>query len=164
MWESSAASQGFLATQIRLRRDQAQAKRLRVRAWAAPTPAQAVSRSEFRSTAAVLDCGEAHVMRPYDVQNLADRLVVTVRNGNTPLTLTLGADGALAGSGSVDVAGRLVTGVNGQDVTFAPHQERCAVGRLTYAGSIVFAAHTETTCGSNRFEQALRCCSAGGKG
>jgi hypothetical protein len=86
---------------------------------------------EFRSTAAVLDCGNAHVMRPYGVQNLADRVVITVRNGNVPLTLTLGADGALAGSGSVDVAGRLVTGLNGSDVTFAPHQERCTLGTLT---------------------------------
>lgn len=86
---------------------------------------------EFRPTAAVLDCGNAHVMRPYGVQNLADRVVITVRNGNVPLTLTLGADGALAGSGSVDVAGRLVTGLNGSDVTFAPHQERCNLGTLT---------------------------------
>ena len=86
---------------------------------------------EFRPTAAVLDCGNAHVMRPYGVQNLADRVVITVRNGNVPLTLTVGADGALAGSGSVDVAGRLVTGLNGSDVTFAPHQERCTLGTLT---------------------------------
>jgi hypothetical protein len=85
---------------------------------------------EFRSTAAVLDCGQAHVMRPYDVQNLADRLVVTVRNGSVPLTLTLGTDGSLAGSGTVDVAGRLVTGMSGDNVTFAPHTEKCAVGTL----------------------------------
>ena len=86
---------------------------------------------EFQPTAVVLDCGNAHVKRPYDVQNLADRLVVTVRNGNVPMALTLGADGALAGAGSVDVVGRLVTGLNGSDVTFAPHQERCAIGTLT---------------------------------
>ena len=86
---------------------------------------------EFQSTAVVLDCGNAHVKRPYDVQNLADRLVVTVRNGNVPMTLTLGPDGALAGAGSADVAGRLVTGINGSDVTFVPHQERCAIGTLT---------------------------------
>ena len=70
-------------------------------------------------------------MRPYGVQTLADRVVITVRNGNVPLTLTLGADGALAGSGSVDVAGRLVTDVKDSKVTFAPHQERCALGTLT---------------------------------
>jgi hypothetical protein len=86
---------------------------------------------EFQPTAAILDCGNAHVKKPYDVQNLADRVVVTVRNGNVPLALALGADGTLAGSGTVDVAGRLVTGLNGSDVTFAPHQERCTVGTLT---------------------------------
>ena len=86
---------------------------------------------EFQPTAAILDCGNAHVKKPYDVQNLADRVVITVRNGNVPLTLTLGADGALTGSGMVDVAGRLVTGLNGSDVTFAPHQERCSLGTLT---------------------------------
>ena len=86
---------------------------------------------EFQSTAVVLDCGNAHVKRPYGVQNLADRVVITVRNGNVPLALTLGADGTLAGSGMVDVAGRLVTGMNGSNVTFTPHQERCTLGTLT---------------------------------
>jgi hypothetical protein len=86
---------------------------------------------EFRATAAILDCGNAHVKRPYDVQNLADRVIVTVRNGNAPMTLTLGQDGSLSGSGTVDVAGRLVTGMNDSNVTFTPHQERCTVGTLT---------------------------------
>jgi hypothetical protein len=86
---------------------------------------------EFRATAAILDCGNAHVKKPYDVQNLADRVVVTVRNGNVPLALTLGQDGSLSGSGTVDVAGRLVAGMNDSNVTFAPHQERCPVGTLT---------------------------------
>ena len=86
---------------------------------------------EFRATAAILDCGNAHVKKPYDVQNLADRVVVSVRNGNAPMTLTLGQDGSLSGSGTVDVAGRLVTGLKDSNVTFAPHQERCTVGTLT---------------------------------
>jgi len=86
---------------------------------------------EFRATAAVLDCGKAHVKKPYDVQNLADRVVVTVRNDNAPVTLTLRPDGTLAGSGSVDVLGRLATGITDSGVTFAPHQERCALGTLT---------------------------------
>ena len=86
---------------------------------------------EFKATAAILDCGQAHVMRPYDVQNLVDRLVVTVRNENTPLTLTLRPDGSLTGSGSVDVNGRLVTGVDDNTgVTFRPHSERCTVSTL----------------------------------
>jgi hypothetical protein len=86
---------------------------------------------EFRATSAILDCGQAHVMTPYDVQNAVDRLVVTVRHGNVPMTLTMQPDGTLVGSGSIDVAGRLFTGMNDSNVTFAPHQERCAVGTLS---------------------------------
>jgi hypothetical protein len=44
---------------------------------------------EFRSTAAILDCGQAHVMTPYDVQNTVDRLVVTVGNGKVPVALAV---------------------------------------------------------------------------
>src|SRR5678816_3356801 len=76
---------------------------------------------EFRSTSAVLDCGAAHVMRPYEVQNAVDRVVIIVRNGGVPLNLTLRPDGELVGSGTVDVAGRLVTGTTDSAVTFAPH-------------------------------------------
>lgn len=62
-------------------------------------------RLEFHPTAAVLDCGEAHVLKPYAVENTADRIIVTIRNGSAPLTLTLQPDGTLTGSGAVDVAG-----------------------------------------------------------
>jgi hypothetical protein len=86
---------------------------------------------EFRATAAIIDCGKAHVKKPYDVQNLADRVVVTVRNDNAPVTLTLQSDRTLAGSGSVDVLGRLATGVTDSGVTFVPHRERCALTTLT---------------------------------
>lgn len=86
---------------------------------------------EFRAAAAILDCGDAHVKKPYDVQNLADRVVVTVRNDNAPVTLTLRPDGTLAGAGTVDVTGRLVTGMTDAGVaTFAPHQERCTLSTL----------------------------------
>ena len=86
---------------------------------------------EFQTTSVVMDCGEAHVMRPYDVQNLADRVVVTVRNANVPLTLTLRPDGILAGSGTVEVAGRILTGVPDSGPTFSPITKSCAVGTLT---------------------------------
>jgi len=85
---------------------------------------------EFHATAAVLDCGEAHVMRSYSVENLADRVVVTVRNGSVPLTLMLQPNGTLSGSGIVEVAGRLVTGTNGTGATFTPRTTRCEVGVL----------------------------------
>jgi len=79
----------------------------------------------------VLDCGEAHVMRPYSVENLPDRLVVTVRNGSVPLTLTVQPNGTLSGSGTVEVAGRLVTGMTDAGAAiFTPRTIRCEVGVL----------------------------------
>jgi hypothetical protein len=85
---------------------------------------------EFKSTAAILDCGEAHVMRPYSVENSSNGLVVTIRNGNAPFALTLGANGGLTGSGTVEVAGRVVTAIEATGATFAPRTARCAVGEL----------------------------------
>jgi hypothetical protein len=85
---------------------------------------------EFKPTAVILDCGEAHVMRPYAVDNTANGLVVTIRNGTVPVPLTLGANGVLSGSGSVDVTGRVVTGTNATGVTFEPRTAKCSVGDL----------------------------------
>jgi hypothetical protein len=88
---------------------------------------------EFHPTAALLDCGEAHVLRPYAVTNSADRLTVTVKNGASPFTLTLQPDGTLAGSGATEVAGRVVTGTNASGATFAPRTARCGVDVLAPA-------------------------------
>ena len=57
--------------------------------------------------------------------------ILTLLDQHRIMTLaTLRPDGALEGSGTVDVAGRLVTGVTDSGVTFAPHTERCAVSTL----------------------------------
>ena len=85
---------------------------------------------EFKPTAVLLDCGDAHVLRPYAVDNRANGLLVTIRNENVPVTLTLDANGVLTGSGTVDVTGRVVTGTNASGVTYAPRTARCAVGDL----------------------------------
>jgi hypothetical protein len=45
--------------------------------------------------------------------------------------LTLQPEGTLAGAGKADVAGRLVTGMAGDSVTFQPTRASCAVGKLT---------------------------------
>jgi hypothetical protein len=87
-------------------------------------------RLEFRPTAAVIDCGEAHVLKPYTVENTAERIIVTVNNDATPITLALQPDGTLAGSGAVDVAGRVVTGTDANGVVYAPSNARCVVGSL----------------------------------
>ena len=79
----------------------------------------------------VLGCGDADAMRACTVENLADRVVVTVRNGSVPFALTLRPDGALSGSGTVEVAGRVVTGVPDIGPTFAPRTARCGLSTLT---------------------------------
>jgi hypothetical protein len=88
---------------------------------------------EFHPTAALLDCGEAHVLRPYTVANTADRLTVTVKNGTSPFTLTLQPDGTLTGAGTVEVAGRVVTGTGANGATFAPRTARCGIDSLSPA-------------------------------
>jgi len=84
----------------------------------------------FEIDDAILDCGEAHVARPYAVQARSDQILVSINNGAAPLFLRLQPDGSLAGEGTVDVAGRVVTGITNAGVTFAPKDARCAVGIL----------------------------------
>jgi hypothetical protein len=86
---------------------------------------------EFQPTQAILDCGEAHAIQPYATKNLADRFVVTIQNGNAPISLTLRPDGALTGSGTVEVAGRVVTGTNATGATYAARTVRCTVTVLS---------------------------------
>jgi hypothetical protein len=86
---------------------------------------------EFEPTQATLDCGDAHTTQPYSVKNSAERLQITIQNGTTPVALTLRPDGALAGSGTVQVSGRVVTGTNDTGATFTPRTTQCTVGVLT---------------------------------
>jgi hypothetical protein len=62
------------------------------------------------------------------VENTPDALLVRIQNSGGPFTLALQPDNSLRGAGSTTVNGRLVTGMNGDDVAFAPHSETCEVG------------------------------------
>lgn len=84
---------------------------------------------EFRPEGVILDCGEAHVIKKYTVENRAGQILVTVRN-DAPFTLALQPNGALTGSGSVDVAGRVVTGSTPDGIGFGARNMRCAIGTL----------------------------------
>jgi hypothetical protein len=88
-------------------------------------------RLEFHPTAVVIDCGDAHVLRPYAVDNLPDRIRVTLRNADAPAALNVQGNGTLVGTGTIDVAGRVVTNVTDSGPVFAPKSARCAVGSLT---------------------------------
>jgi hypothetical protein len=85
---------------------------------------------EFGADAVILDCGAAHVKDSYTVENGSNQILITVKNGTSPVTMALQANGTLAGSGNIDVAGREVTGANDNAVTFAQRNARCGVGTL----------------------------------
>ena len=57
-------------------------------------------------------------------------LLIHVQNSGGPFTLALQPDNSLSGSGSTIINGRLITGMNGDNVTFAPHAETCDVSRF----------------------------------
>ena len=83
---------------------------------------------DFSGNSLVLDCGQAHVRQPYTVENTSNALLIHVQNSAAPFTLAVQPDNSLRGTGSTTVNGRLVTGMNGENVTFAPHSETCDVG------------------------------------
>jgi hypothetical protein len=82
---------------------------------------------DFNGNSLVLDCGQAHVRQSYSVENTANALLIHVKNSAGPFTLALHPDSSLRGTGSTTVNGRLVTGMKGDNVTFAPHSETCDV-------------------------------------
>ena len=85
---------------------------------------------DFSAASVTLDCGQAHVRQPYTVENAPNQLLIHVENAGGPFTLALEPDNSLRGSGSTAVNGRLVTGMNGDNVAFAPHSEHCDVATL----------------------------------
>jgi hypothetical protein len=83
---------------------------------------------DFSSNSLVVDCGQAHVRAPYTVENTPNTFLIHVQNSGGPFTLALQPDNSLRGAGTTSINGRLVTGMNGDDVAFAPHSETCEVG------------------------------------
>ena len=88
-------------------------------------------KAEFRDDSVTLECGEAHTADAYSVLYDANRLDVRIQNGSVPVALALQANGVLAGSGTVDVAGRrIVATSSGDPHNFVPINARCALGNL----------------------------------
>jgi hypothetical protein len=83
---------------------------------------------DFSGNSLVIDCGQAHVRQSYTVENTPNTFVIHVQNSGGPFTLALQPDDSLRGAGSTSVNARLVTGMIGDDVAFAPHSEICEVG------------------------------------
>lgn len=86
---------------------------------------------DFAGDAVTIDCGQAHVKSPYTVENAPSSLIVHVQNPGGPFDLIVSSDNALRGPGSTTVNGKLVSGMNGTDITFTPHSETCQVGSYT---------------------------------
>jgi hypothetical protein len=85
---------------------------------------------DFGGDAVTLDCAQAHVKQPYTVENSPTQLLVHVHNSGGPFTLAVAADDTLRGSGSTVINGRLVSGMQGDSVTFTPTSSTCEIGSL----------------------------------
>ncbi len=90
---------------------------------------------EFADDAVTLDCGAAHAMQPYTVENAPNQIVVNIKNGSSPFTLALQPNGMLSGSGTANIAGRVVTGATQNALTYAPRNAGCPIGTLAPKGA-----------------------------
>ena len=88
-------------------------------------------KATFTDASLVLDCGQAHAPAKYTVERTGSRILVHVQNAGSPFTVEVQPNGSLAGPASLTVAGRLVSGMNGNDVAFRPHSETCNLGTFT---------------------------------
>lgn len=104
---------------------------------------------DFRPDGVLVGCRDATVFRAYTVRVQGNQVLVNVQHGATPLTLSMGSDGRLTGSGSVRVDGRAVSGTaaNG-DIAFTPRSATCALGILPPAQAAAAAGGAPTTSGA----------------
>jgi hypothetical protein len=94
---------------------------------------------EFHPESVVLGCGpEAARAYPYTVHVEANRAVVAVEAPDHPLKLVLATDGSLdpGSTAAYQVHGRVVTGENGDNFTFAPLERTCNLAALAPATEI----------------------------
>ena len=88
----------------------------------------------FDNRYVTLDCGKAHVNATYTVDNTGSGFVIHVQNGGGAFLLAVAPDNTLRGSGSTTVSGKLVSAINGENVSFTPHSESCNVGAFAPKG------------------------------
>jgi hypothetical protein len=80
---------------------------------------------DFTTTSVILDCGQAHIRSTYTVENAPNTFIVHIDNPAGPIALAVQPDNTLRGSGSTTINGRLVTGMQGDQVTFTPTRGSC---------------------------------------
>jgi hypothetical protein len=80
---------------------------------------------DFTPTSVILDCDQAHIRSTYTVENAPNTFIVHIDNPAGPIALAVQPDNSLRGSGSTTINGRLVTGMQGDQVTFTPTRASC---------------------------------------
>ncbi|HEV2277572.1 MAG TPA: hypothetical protein VGS02_05335 [Acidobacteriaceae bacterium] len=90
---------------------------------------------DFNDAFVTLDCGQAHINAPYTVENAPAGFIVHVQNGGGAFLLGVAPDKTLRGTGSTTINGKLVSGLNGEVVSFTPHSESCGVGKFAPASN-----------------------------
>jgi len=92
----------------------------------------------FHPESVTLGCGEAEQALEYSVQHIGNKTMLVVKDNAKPNSFQFMPDGSIAGEGTVQVNGRVITGTT-EDInnpfTFAPRVARCEVGRLVTNGS-----------------------------
>jgi hypothetical protein len=87
---------------------------------------------EFYPRSAVVRCGQVIEARDYSVSASGGRVLVSVQNGASPITLDLQSNGTMSGSGSITVEGRLLAGINVKDqAVFRAVTDSCTPGVIT---------------------------------
>jgi hypothetical protein len=85
---------------------------------------------EIADASVVLDCAEAHIRDNNSVERTGSQILVHIQNAASPFTATFQPDGSLLGPASVAIAGRLVTGMTGDQINYLTRSAQCSVGRL----------------------------------
>lgn len=68
---------------------------------------------------------------PYEIENASGQIQVKIRNPTGPFMILLRPDENFEGSGTVNLAGRVITGSRGDEIVYAPRNASCPVGTLT---------------------------------
>jgi hypothetical protein len=77
---------------------------------------------KFHPESATTICGGSEWTDKYSVVATGNEILISLQNGKSPYQMVLRPDGSLAPSapGSVTVAGRVMTGMNGAQPTYTP--------------------------------------------
>jgi len=90
---------------------------------------------EFHEDSVILGCRQTFLASNYAIRSTNAGVIVSIENGGSPVTLALGPNQSLSGSGSLRVSGHAFVGErnNGNGPMFAPSTATCASGTLNPA-------------------------------